>query len=281
MVFGFLPLSMAHIATFSIHFPWITWDSHRCYLYGSLTTHLTGSGSPLWRDSPDHPAALEFCRHTDGRLTFIHLLDIFLFAVLDCFVVGVKALLFGNDGLYCPYFSLYGCSYHLDKFFKFSLRFLVSLVRSCGGSNEHFDALWNYARHTLQYRTLSILSFDSSLTTVRMEWIGNATPASFTAITSILFRCTTIEACVAWRSDVVNPPFATIWFKIFDLCQLLAYVWCCFLSRADACSFVENMAWYASSFTGAFLWLLKTAPILGLEDCGSPSTKITLSTNLQ
>lgn len=45
------------------------------------------------------------------------------------------------------------------------------------GINGHFDSIWDYNNHTLQYETLSQPSVDSELTPGEVELVNDATPA--------------------------------------------------------------------------------------------------------
>lgn len=161
----FLPLSlMTRIAAFSFTSLGISLVLiFRPWIFNDLSC---GCCSHLRRDPSGRPSALDFrrARSVDGLLGLPS--GLWLCTALDCFVVCVGSLLFGDDGLELPYLGLSDDSLRLQRIFKLSLRFWMNLAQSWFGINGYFEGLYDCAELTLQYQTLPRPSADSKLTTL-------------------------------------------------------------------------------------------------------------------
>lgn len=155
----------------------------------------------------------------------------------------------------------------------------MNLLGIFGRIIGHFHALGDCAGHSLQYRTLLRLSFYSMLTTAGVDWIGDATFSSFTAVNCIALRLYYLRLHVLLDKPVLLIVLRRQFgWQLFHFRRWFLYTaaYCCVCAKAW--SFFNNVAWCPSCCHRVVFCMLHYACILRLVDCGNPSTEIPLRT---
>lgn len=109
------------------------------YLFLTFTKICLWAGRSSKQASARAPSALDFGDARSGDSLLAVLLVLWLCVLIDGFVVGVESLSTGNDGIERPFPGLENVDLRLETDIKLSLRFWTDGVRSCAGSNLHFD----------------------------------------------------------------------------------------------------------------------------------------------
>lgn len=111
----------------------------------------------------------------------------------------------------------------------------MNLVWGFGVRVEHFDALSDCPKHTLQFRSFSRSTVHSLLKSVVAELINDVTPASFTGAITTSFQM------YDFRFDVLfgNPILVIVSWKrflviLFHLCSLFVHTTDCSPGHAAA-----------------------------------------------